>query len=250
MAAIPQWQNGVVAIGARKSDAAELKGTGWLVDVPAGIICTCAHVVMDCYPHSASPQYLDASSHGVAVGVGIGEQIRWYCRAKLLYISLWSTDGGYPHGLPDHWSRPGDEDRLDLAVLQLCNWDGSQLAPALSGPASAPWHRAEEQAIALPLGRSASLIDGGELILLGYGQGKDMGVGDRRTSTTCRGHFCGQHSKADSGDWLEAGITIYRYAGLRTWHVRRTPKLTACILIGSRFKIQWSQRRSRAQHTW
>jgi hypothetical protein len=51
--AIPQWQNGVVAIGARRSGSTEpiLMGTGWLVDLSAGLLCTCAHVVMDCYPH-------------------------------------------------------------------------------------------------------------------------------------------------------------------------------------------------------
>ena len=103
--AIPQWQNGVVAIGARRSGGAEptLKGTGWLVDLPAGLLCTCAHVAMDCYPHAGTPTFLDALSDGVAIGVGIGESIRWLYRADLRYLSLPSTDVGYPHALPAGW---------------------------------------------------------------------------------------------------------------------------------------------------
>lgn len=212
--AIPQWQNGVVAIGARRSGGAEptLKGTGWLVDLPAGLLCTCAHVAMDCYPHAGTPTFLDALSDGVAIGVGIGESIRWLYRADLRYLSLPSTDVGYPHALPAGWPPAGDDKRLDLAVLQLTNWDGSPLDPHFNAPGAADWHRAGEPAIALPLGRSTpgALAEGSEVVLLGYGQGKDMGLGSRRTSTTSRGHFAGNSSNADTGEWLKMGLTIYR----------------------------------------
>ena len=212
--AIPQWQNGVVAIGARRSGGAEptLVGTGWLVDIPAGLLCTCAHVVMDCYPHAASPVLLDARTNGVAIGIGIGESIRWLYRADLRYLSLPSTDVGYPRALPAGWSPADDDKRLDLAVLQLTNSDGKPLDPQLNAPGSAGWHRAGEAAIALPLGRSIAdaLPDGSELVLLGYGQGKQMGVDSRRTSTTCRGAFQGYVSKADTGEWLKTGLAIYR----------------------------------------
>ena len=212
--AIPQWQNGVVAIGARRSGGAEpiLKGTGWLVDLPAGLLCTCAHVVMDCYPRATTPAFLDALTDGVAIGVGIGESIRWLYRADLRYLSLPSTDVGYPHALPAGWSPAGDDKRLDLAVLQLTNWDGSPLDPHLNAPDFPDWHRAGEPAVALPLGRSTpgALAEGSEVVLLGYGQGKDMGLGSRRTSTTSRGHFAGYSSKADTGEWLKMGLTIYR----------------------------------------
>ena len=213
MAAIKLWQNGVVAVGARRAGGLEpaLIGTGWIVDLDAGLICTCAHVVMDCYPHPTSPSFCDASINGVAIGVGIGESIRWWCRANLRYISLPSTDVGYPHALPADWPPAGDTQRLDLCVLQLCNWDGAPLYPCLNAPGAAYWHRVGEPAIALPLGRSTQdeLPDGSELVLLGYGQGADMGL---NRSTTCRGHFCGYVSKADTGEWLKTSVTIYRCA--------------------------------------
>ena len=225
--AIPQWQNGVVAIGARRSGGAEptLMGTGWLVDLPAGLLCTCAHVVMDCYPRAKTPAFLDSLTSGVAIGVGIGESIRWLYRADLRYLSLPAVEeGGYPHALPAGWSPADDDKRLDLAVLQLTNWDGSPLDPHLNAPGAADWHRPGgawqapgqcspgELAIALPLGRSTpdALPDRSELVLLGYGQGKDMGVDSRRTSTTTTGHFQGYVSKADTSEWLKTGLTIYR----------------------------------------
>jgi len=97
-------------------------------------------------------------------------------------------------------------------VLQLTNWDGSPLDPHLNAPDFPDWHRAGEPAVALPLGRSTpgALAEGSEVVLLGYGQGKDMGLGSRRTSTTSRGHFAGYSSKADTGEWLKMGLTIYR----------------------------------------
>jgi hypothetical protein len=155
---------------------------------------------------------LDALTDGVAIGVGIGKSIRWFCRADLRYLSLPSTDVGYPHALPAGWPPAGDDKRLDLAVLQLTNWNGSPLDPQLNAPGAADWHLAGEPAIALPLGRSTSgaLAEGSEVVLLGYGQGKDMGVSSRRTSTTDKGHFKGYVSKADTGEWLKTSLTIYR----------------------------------------
>lgn len=211
--AIPQWQNGVVAVGARRTDSAcaDLVGTAWIVDVEAGLVCTCAHVIMDCYPRAATPLYRDASAEGVAIGVGVGGPIRWWCRADLRYLSLPPTDVGYPHPLPANWPPADDALGLDLAVLRLRNWDGTALDPHLNAHGADLWHRSGDLAVALPLGRSTSdaLAPGDDLVMLGYGQGKDMGVGYQRTSTTTKGCFNGWHRKADTGEWLETSLTIY-----------------------------------------
>ena len=223
--AIPQWQNGTVAIGLRlESGDNALAGTGWLIDVPAGLICTCAHVVIDGYPWPERPNVLDAALHGVAIGVG--SPPRWWCRADLRYLSSPPNDLGYPHTTPSHWPPDGDRGRLDLAVLQLVNWDGSPLMPRLNDPIAPLWHRAGEDAIALPLCRAGALNEGDELVLLGYGQGKDMGDGERRTSTTCRGFYCGQHTKLESGDWLKTGVAIYSCAPF----ARRLTCISSCPL--------------------
>ena len=66
MDATTVWHRGVVAIGYKKAaGGAQLRGSGFIVDVPTGIICTCAHVIFDC---AIPADALDPSIHGVAVG--------------------------------------------------------------------------------------------------------------------------------------------------------------------------------------
>ena len=210
MAAIPEWQRGIVAVGARLSGhrQAELIGTGWLIDLEKGYICTCAHVYLDCYPWNSSSKYLDPAQHGVAIGVGIGVSITWYCCAKLKYLSMPSIDTGYSHlHPPTSWPAPNDAKRLDLAVLEVVDWEGAPI-PLTE---VMMWHSSGAGPVRLPLGCSSTLADGDDLVLLGYGQGKDMGIGANRTSTTSRGFYCGRHFKATSGNWLKTGLTIYRY---------------------------------------
>jgi hypothetical protein len=217
---VPHWQRGVVAIGVRKSLAPDdytLIGSGWIVDLDRGLLCTCAHVAIDCF--HASP--LDPKDYGLAIGVGIGERMRWVRRAKLLLVSQPPLEPRYPHPIPPTWSAAADaremivynDERIDLAVLQLCEWTGGPLQGLAS---ELPWHRDGEPAGALPLGRTSEpeLVEGHELVLLGYGQGgkkegNDMGFGAERTSTTCRGHYAGRFETDISGAWLKLGVTIY-----------------------------------------
>ena len=217
---VPHWQRGVVAIGVRKSLAPDdnaLIGSGWIVDLDRGLLCTCAHVAIDCF--HASP--LDPKDYGLAIGVGIGERVRWVRRAKLLLVSQPPLEPRYPHPIPSTWSAAAEaremivynDERIDLAILQLCEWTGGPLQGLAS---ELPWHRDGEPAGALPLGRTSEpeLVEGHELVLLGYGQGShqggnDMGFGAERTSTTCRGHYAGRFEKDISGAWLKLGVTIY-----------------------------------------
>ena len=89
--AIAQWQRGVVAIGLRRDPLSEsvLIGTGFIVDMAAGIISTCAHVVLDAFYHNEGPldPGISGANGGVAIGVGIGERVQWICRADLRCIS-------------------------------------------------------------------------------------------------------------------------------------------------------------------
>ena len=217
--AIPQWQNGAVAIGARQlnGNTSRLVGSGWIIDLPLGLVCTCGHVVMDCFPHPDSPTNLDANMHGVAIGVGVGETIRWYCRANVLHLSLPSTDVGYPGTREAAVTLPANNNqRLDFAVLRLCNMDGTvPLMPPLNDPTAALWHWPGQSAIALPICPDTSSIPiGAELVLLGYGQGREMGDLSlfECTSTTDVGTFRGRHTTATTGDWLESSLTIFRCA--------------------------------------
>ena len=207
--AIRQWQSGVVAVGARRHDGTnQLRGSGWLVDVPSGLVCTSAHVILDCVGRddsSVGKSLLDPAVHGVAIGVGIGEQIRWWCRATLRYYSMPGTD--YPAQAPSSWPAAGDALRLDIAVLQLVNWDGSPLNPSLADAAAPQWHRTGEGAIALPLGRSADLSEGDTLVMLGYGQDLTVGRNAPYTSTTCRGYYSGRFSD-HTGEWLKADMRM------------------------------------------
>ena len=88
--AIREWQRGVVAIGVRKPNlpSSILNGTGFIVDLQAGLIVTCAHVVLGNFYDFAIGE--DSGTGGLAIGVGgihDGKQIEWRGRAELRYIS-------------------------------------------------------------------------------------------------------------------------------------------------------------------
>ena len=69
---------------------------------------------------------MDPGVAGVAIGVGIGEEVKWVCRGELRYISR--PPVGYPGpDPPHHWVVKDHGARLDLAVLQLVELDGSTL---------------------------------------------------------------------------------------------------------------------------
>ena len=211
MNAVPCWQRGVVAIGVRKATgAAALMGTGWIIDLTAGLVCTCAHVVIDCHRSG-----LDPLEHGMAIGIGMGTEVRWVLGANIKLISGPPSQYFVPQPWIDstHVITPGPvpmlNPGLDLAVLQLCEWNGAPLAQPVS---TIQWHREGQPAGALPLGRTTPephLVDGDELILLGYGQGRGMGRGHgQETSTTCCGHYAGRFSTG-AGEWLKIGVTVY-----------------------------------------
>ena len=68
MQAIAQWQRGIVAIGLRREPLSEsvLIGTGFIVDMTAGIISTCAHVVLSAFYDNDGP--LDPGVPGASGG--------------------------------------------------------------------------------------------------------------------------------------------------------------------------------------
>ena len=220
--AIQEWQRGVVAIGGCKSSLPDstLVGTGFIVDLQSGIVVTCAHVVLDIYKMHQAPaaKTLDpgraAPTGGLAIGVGVGEQITWVCRAELRHISRPPLN--YPGPVPpSHWVVNDDGALLDLAVLQLVAPDGS----ALHTPEQV-LARHGRDACALSLGvppsmpKSVPLSDGAELVMLGFGQ-SFSGKGAEQTSTTMRGHYAGRYSSnglapgsLQSGDWLKVDVTI------------------------------------------
>ena len=179
----------------------------------------CAHVVLGIYNRhlKSTATALDpggaAPNAGLAIGVGIGEQITWVCRAELRYISRPPLN--YQPVPPPHWVVQDDGKFLDLAVLQLVAPNGS----ALQTPAQVLALHGKN-ACALSLGvppsmpQSVPLSDGAELVLLGYGQSLS-GEGAERTSTTMRGHYAGCYSSKgqvpgskQSGDWLKVDVTI------------------------------------------
>ena len=225
--AIQEWQRGVVAIGVSTPNlsSSKLIGTGFVVDLQSGLIVTCAHVVLDAYKmHQLSPATKldpgDSAPGGLAIGVGVGEQVTWVCRAELRYISRPPLD--YPGPVPpNHWVVNDDGARLDLAVLQLV----APVAPngsALQTPEKI-LARHGRDARALSLGvppsvpKSVPLSDGIELVMLGFGQNASgfSGKGAEQTSTTMRGHYAGCYSSnglvdgsLQSGDWLKVDVTI------------------------------------------
>ena len=217
--AIQEWQRGVVAIGTRNPNLPKsaLVGTGFIVDLQSGLIVTCAHVALDAYEaHKLSPATrMDPGVAGVAIGVGIGEEVTWVCRAELRYISR--PPVGYPGpDPPHHWVVKDHGARLDLAVLQLVELDGSTLRrnPGEVLARGARTARALSLGVPPPTPRSVPLSDGAELVMLGYGQ-SGSGKGAEQTSTTMRGHYAGRYSSngvvpgsLQSGDWLKVDVRI------------------------------------------
>ena len=109
--AIQQWQRGVLAIGARRAgaDTPILLGTGFIVDLPAGLVSTCAHVVLEAlYSAKALDPGLQGANGGLAIGFGTGERIRWVGRADIKYISPPPASYAQQTGrtIPAHWTPP------------------------------------------------------------------------------------------------------------------------------------------------
>ena len=217
--AIQEWQRGVVAIGTRNPNLPEsaLVGTGFIVDLQSGLIVTCAHVALDAYKaHTQSPaSRMDPGVAGVAIGVGIGEDVTWVCRAELRYISR-PPDGHTGPDPPHHWVVKDHGARLDLAVLQLVELDGSTLRRKPGEVLARGGRTARALSLGVPPStpRSVPLSDGAELVMLGYGQ-SGSGKGAEQTSTTMRGHYTGCYSSngvvpgsLQSGDWLKVDVRI------------------------------------------
>ena len=190
--AISLWRRGVIAIGRVQSQphASQLLGTGFLVDGPLGLIATCAHNVLSAWFEGDS-NTLDPGGSGVAIGVaGSGDVPTWCGVADVVRYS--PPDSGYPYIPPAHWAfakqPPGlMPERLDLAILRL-------RAPCTieNLPVAAP-------ARALSLGRSAKVIEGDPLVMLGYGQVGGSGGSAEGTSTTTRGVASGTFYTTASG---------------------------------------------------
>jgi len=223
--AIQEWQLGVVAIGTRNQNLpdSDLVGSGFIVDLQSGLIVTCAHVVLDAFnsfritpgERGFKKGRLNPGVEGVAIGVGIGEEVKWVCRGELRYISR--PPFGY-RGPPSDWAvkEEDHEARLDLAVLQLVELDGSSLRrmPKEELARGGRNARALSLGVPPPTPRSVPLEDGTELVMLGYGQ-SDSGIGAEQTSTTMRGYYAGRYSSnglvpgsLQSGDWLKVDVTI------------------------------------------
>ena len=126
------WQQAAVAIGVKTGDNVQLKGSGFVIDVCTGVICTCEHVLRK------MEAIAGARLHEVLT-IGIGSPIQWKFRAAPLFRS--PHDGG-----------------MDLAVLRVIDpLDlGAQQHPA--------WLRA------LPLGDSDDVGSCDQIQKLGYGQ--------------------------------------------------------------------------------
>ena len=200
------WRKGVVAIGIRQpgpGNDAMLMGTGFIVDLPTGLVSTCAHVVLDCF-YEPGPG-LDPGVNGVAIGVGFGERIRWVCRAELLFISR--PPANYKKGPPpSHWSvQDSTDERVDLAILRLVDLDTGL---PLVDPGSVLAHSTGNPAHALRLGNSTALEDGDALVMLGYGQEAGTGAGQERTSTVTRGVASGGFLSTKTGRWLKTDVVV------------------------------------------
>ena len=230
---VSQWKRGVVAVGARNKggiDHSKLMGTGFVVDLCDGnpLISTCAHVVLDIFYEYGDADTSDPGSESIAIGIDGETGIQWWGSAKLVAISPPPADydfnmcrlrtcGGIARSafgpqsapqerrlmkscpacsnesnwlkgsVPSHWAvRPFDDERTDFALLRL--------EPLPLGP--------RPSLCALPLGRPVQLMDGDQIVLLGYGQQAGE-VQEDMTFTTMRGCMAGR-----SGDWLKADLRI------------------------------------------
>ena len=144
--AIAQWQRGVVAIGLRRDPLSEsvLIGTGFIVDMAAGIVSTCAHVLLSAFYDNEGPldPGLSGANGGVAIGVGIGERIQWICRADLCCIS--QPPARYAQNLcskcnhPQGPQAPPQQRRYKTQCLQ-CFHPAHQQKQFLKGPPPSHW---------------------------------------------------------------------------------------------------------------
>ena len=153
--AMDVWGAGIVAIGPHLADGKwppPLRGSGFVVDAEAGLICSCAHVLLDCHRTKGS---LDPDGEGLAIGVG--DPIEWVYRAEVRSVSY------YPKQVPpEHWSFPAAlEPGLDLVVLQLVGRLEGATMPQSAWPPLA----------ALPLGDAGALKKAeSKLVVGGFGQ--------------------------------------------------------------------------------
>ena len=239
------WCKGVVAIGGRHAGSKDptLIGTGFIVDLPTGLVSTCAHVVLNAF-YDEPDGCLDPGVHGLAIGVGFGEQIRWVCRAKVLFISR--PPANYDDNACPKDSKPKCKGLGPLQAPQArklkdracsscgTNWTG---LPIQKGPPPSHWpvqdstnkrldlavlrlvdlgtgsplvdpaselaHSPGKPAHALRLGDSTALKDGEPLVMLGYGQEAGTGDGQERTSTVTRGV-----ASTKTGRWLKTDAMV------------------------------------------
>ena len=218
-------------------------GTGFIVDLPSGLVSTCAHVVLDCF-YDRPDGCLDPGVYGVAIGVGFGKRIRWVCRAEVHFISRPPANydanacpgkncnalmgpqqepnlknrtcdgcGANWTGLPiqkgpppSHWTvQDSTAERLDLAILRLVDF---ATGLPLVDPGSVLAHSPGNPAHALRLGDSTALKDLEPLVMLGYGQEAGTGVGQERTSTLTRGVASGGFTSTTTGAWLKTDAVV------------------------------------------
>ena len=244
--AIRECQRGMVAIGLRSLELpdSQLRGTGFLIDIPSGIVVTCAHHILEIFHRMSADRQragemkgIDPGIDGLAIGIGgigEGETIEWRCHAKLLAIKRpWSS---YAKAIPSHWSVRDDgtdgTEGLDLAILQLVREDGSPLLEEAAGVLA--YDGLDAHALALPL-PTFRISHGEELVALGYGGSKLS-----RTAATSRGSFTG-HVKDNDGNWLNVsmatvpscqsgGPAINRGGAVVGWVVRREANRPMCHL--------------------
>eukprot|EP00966_Prymnesium_polylepis_P223085 5160409-Prymnesium_polylepis.1 len=88
MDVVPEWERGVVAVGAWSGDSpATLVGSGFFIDADAGLIATCAHVLQDVNRMLGVPPPAYATVGMVDVAIGVGSPVQWLWRALVLRVS-------------------------------------------------------------------------------------------------------------------------------------------------------------------
>eukprot|EP00966_Prymnesium_polylepis_P141429 3265964-Prymnesium_polylepis.1 len=88
MDVVPQWERGVVAVGAWSDESPPaLVGSGFIIDADAGLIATCAHVLQDVNRRLGVPPPAWATVGVVGVAIGVGSPVQWLWRAQVLRVS-------------------------------------------------------------------------------------------------------------------------------------------------------------------
>ena len=198
----------ILAVGVRGRDFKEssLMGTAFVVDAVRGLAATCAHVVWGIYWQSKSDpnRFGDPADIGLAIGASQdGLPATWFCRAELLCYSSPPADYGYSP--PPDWAFTQDAiqmpGNLDLAILRLREWDGSELAQPIERPDGA-------HVRALMLGDDQKcVLNGMSFFVPSYGQVAGSG-GALGTLTQPKGNYCGSVTLADSGRWVKTDCYI------------------------------------------